>query len=41
IDAHVKNLRKKIERDPSNPLYVVTVVGSGYKFSMQPDDPET
>ncbi|PYI56656.1 response regulator transcription factor [Paenibacillus flagellatus] len=38
IDAHVKNLRKKIEPDPGNPLYVVTVVGSGYKFSMNPDD---
>lgn len=40
IDAHVKNLRKKIERDPSAPLYIVTVVGTGYKFSMQPDEPE-
>lgn len=38
IDAHVKNLRKKIEPDPSNPVYIVTVVGSGYKFAMQPDD---
>lgn len=40
IDAHVKNLRKKIEPDPSAPLYIVTVVGTGYKFSMQPDDSE-
>lgn len=38
IDTHVKNLRKKIETDPANPQYVVTVVGSGYKFSLQPDD---
>lgn len=40
IDAHVKNLRKKIEPDPGAPLYIVTVVGTGYKFSMQPDEPE-
>jgi DNA-binding response OmpR family regulator len=32
IDAHVKNLRRKIETDPSNPLYVVTVHGVGYRF---------
>lgn len=38
IDAHVKNLRKKIEPDPSAPIYIVTVVGTGYKFAMQPDE---
>ena len=38
IDAHIKNLRKKIEPDHSNPIYIVTVVGQGYKFSMQPDE---
>lgn len=38
IDAHVKNLRKKIEPDPANPTYVVTVVGSGYKFALQTDE---
>jgi DNA-binding response OmpR family regulator len=32
IDAHVKNLRRKIESDPRNPLYVVTVHGTGYRF---------
>jgi DNA-binding response OmpR family regulator len=32
IDAHVKNLRQKIEADPRNPRYVVTVYGVGYKF---------
>ncbi len=32
IDAHVKNLRKKIEPDPSAPRYLVTVFGVGYKF---------
>lgn len=41
IDAHVKNLRKKIEPDPGTPIYVVTVVGTGYKFAMHPDEPES
>jgi DNA-binding response OmpR family regulator len=33
VDAHVMNLRRKIEKDPSNPRYVLTVQGRGYKFS--------
>ena len=33
IDAHVKNLRKKIEPDPRHPRYVETVVGSGYRLA--------
>lgn len=33
IDAHIKNLRQKIERDPKNPQYIVTVFGVGYKFA--------
>jgi DNA-binding response OmpR family regulator len=32
IDAHVKNLRKKLEPDPRRPEYVLTVYGVGYKF---------
>ncbi|KPL24114.1 MAG: hypothetical protein AMJ93_03100 [Anaerolineae bacterium SM23_84] len=32
VDAHVKNLRQKIEADPKQPRYVVTVYGVGYKF---------
>jgi two-component system alkaline phosphatase synthesis response regulator PhoP len=31
IDAHVKNLRRKIERDPRRPTIVLTVYGVGYK----------
>lgn len=31
LDRHINNLRKKIERDPRNPEYVVTVYGVGYK----------
>jgi len=37
LDVHVKNLRKKIERDPRNPEYVETVVGMGYRFATKPD----
>ncbi|HET9496671.1 MAG TPA: response regulator transcription factor [Chloroflexia bacterium] len=33
LDVHVMHLRKKIERDPSNPRYVLTVYGRGYKFN--------
>jgi DNA-binding response OmpR family regulator len=33
VDAHVKNLRKKIEVDPSAPKYLQTVIGVGYRFS--------
>jgi DNA-binding response OmpR family regulator len=32
IDAHVRNLRKKLEKDPRNPRYVETVFGVGYRF---------
>jgi DNA-binding response OmpR family regulator len=33
IDSHVKNIRKKLEDDPRNPAYVLTVPGLGYKFA--------
>ena len=33
IDAHIKNLRQKLEPDPRNPTYIVTVYGMGYKLS--------
>jgi two-component system, OmpR family, alkaline phosphatase synthesis response regulator PhoP len=36
IDAHVKNLRRKIEPDPHNPRYLLTVFGVGYRLA----DPE-
>ena len=32
VDAHIKNLRRKIEPDPRNPKYLLTVHGMGYKF---------
>src|SRR5215813_1789224 len=33
IDAHVKNIRRKLEPDPHNPRYLLTVYGAGYKFT--------
>lgn len=33
IDAHIKNLRQKLERDPKDPRYILTVFGVGYKFA--------
>lgn len=32
IDAHIKNLRQKIEDDPRHPFFILTVYGLGYKF---------
>lgn len=33
IDAHIKNLRRKLESNPADPRYVLTVYGIGYKFT--------
>jgi DNA-binding response OmpR family regulator len=33
IDAHIKNIRRKLEPDPHEPRYVLTVHGVGYKFA--------
>ncbi|MEW6715200.1 MAG: response regulator transcription factor [Nitrospirota bacterium] len=38
IDAHIKNIRHKIEDDPKNPSYIKTVYGLGYRFIGQPDE---
>lgn len=35
IDVHIRNLRTKIEVDPSRPAYIETVYGSGYRFAFQ------
>jgi DNA-binding response OmpR family regulator len=37
IDAHVKNIRRKLEPDPGRPRYLVTVYGVGYRVT----EPET
>ncbi len=36
VDAHIKNLRHKLEADPAQPRYVLTVYGVGYKFNEGP-----
>ena len=33
IDAHVKNIRKKLEPEPGKPRYVLTIHGVGYRFA--------
>jgi DNA-binding response OmpR family regulator len=35
LDSHIKNLRRKIEATPSDPGYVLTVYGVGYKFNPE------
>ena len=34
IDAHVKNIRRKLEPDPRAPRYILTVHGVGYRFAV-------
>src|SRR5207244_1239681 len=36
IDPHINRLRKKLENDPKNPHYVLTVRGVGYKLNENP-----
>ena len=33
IDTHIKNLRRKIEPDPRQPRYILTVYGVGYRLA--------
>jgi two-component system alkaline phosphatase synthesis response regulator PhoP len=35
IDTHIKNLRRKLELNPREPRYILTVYGLGYKFAEQ------
>lgn len=35
IIAYINKIRRKIEPDPSKPLYIITVWGVGYKFNEQ------
>lgn len=35
VDAHIKNLRRKLEPDPRHPRYILTIYGIGYKFSEE------
>ncbi len=36
IDVHVRNLRRKIEEDPSRPHFILAVPGVGYRFAGVP-----
>jgi DNA-binding response OmpR family regulator len=38
VDAHVKNLRSKIEPEPARPRYILTVRGVGYRLNPEPED---
>jgi DNA-binding response OmpR family regulator len=38
VDSHVKNLRRKIEDDPSDPQIVQTVLGGGYRLGLARDE---
>jgi DNA-binding response OmpR family regulator len=35
VDVHIGKIRQKIEKDPSNPGFIVTVRGSGYRFTEE------
>jgi two-component system OmpR family response regulator len=35
IDTHIKNLRHKLEQDPKEPKYILTVHGVGYRFTRE------
>ncbi len=37
VDAHIKNLRGKVEPDPRSPRYIVTIFGVGYKLQVGED----
>lgn len=38
VDAHIKNLRRKIEVNPKSPQYIQTVYGIGYKFTSDANE---
>jgi DNA-binding response OmpR family regulator len=35
LNVHIRNLRLKVETDPSNPVYLETVFGVGYRMNKQ------
>jgi DNA-binding response OmpR family regulator len=39
IDAHVKNIRRKLEPEPARPRYLLTVFGVGYRLAERPAPP--
>ncbi len=41
IKAHIRHLRQKIEEDPSNPIYILTVPSVGYLLTRYPERKES
>ncbi|HZO99750.1 MAG TPA: winged helix-turn-helix domain-containing protein [Terriglobia bacterium] len=39
VDVHIRRLREKVEAEPSKPVFLQTVRGSGYRFSWEPSEP--
>jgi len=37
VDVHIRNLRAKLEPDPHNPRYILTMFGVGYRFNPEAD----
>jgi len=35
VNTHINRLRAKVERDPSNPTFIETVWGVGYRFTTE------
>jgi two-component system alkaline phosphatase synthesis response regulator PhoP len=40
VDAHIRNLRRKIEPDADRPTYIETVYGVGYRFAEVVESPQ-
>ena len=34
VDAHIANLRKKVEEEPDKPRWIIGIRGVGYKFNI-------